>query len=567
MGTIFSAQAMPLALPEPAEPLRPGLARRVLLTLALLFASRLASFVPLPGLEPIRAAVLIYQHPYPSLDLLSGGAWRHVAITMLGLAPYLAAWTITRLLIALSPALRSLEQDEAGRQRINLCLKAGTLALALNGGYALALLLESHGCAGGELSGLPFRLLIAATLAAGTMVLVWLAELITERGLGNGTPLIVTSGIAANLPMAFGHLAEAMRAGLVPASAAITFLLAAIAVIAVTLAVDRSRLSLPIGTPLRRGDRIGSRYLLPLAPCASGIMPALSATPLLPEIGQDWTRWQTLVGPPIYLLLFVGAAVLFGVQASAPTETAGVLKQQGHFIPGIRPGRNTADYLRSVMARIAGFSGVLLALAAMLPNMLVSEYLTTGFLSGTALIVLTLVTTDTIARLDKSRKAPTPPHRPRRGTTIVAAAFLAIGLVYYGSALIALPTGYEAAAAVLRLSLSRVEDPATPKACLSYDGEDFPAGSVDDLLGRFPGLLRGSDCPFDADRRVSQVNRPLQMMHIECFEVEAPAGKNAVRVECDFIRGPLNAEGRLFDVSRSSPGSLSIEDLGPHWVS
>lgn len=566
MGAIFSAQAVPLADPAPAEPIRPGSARCALITLALLLASQFATFVPLPGLEPIRAMALTDHYHYPSLDLLSGGAWRHVAVTMLGLAPYFAAWTIIRLLIALSRGLRSLEQEEAGRRRINRWLRAGTLALALSGGYAIALLLESHGDAGGELSGLPLRFLIAGTLAAGTMFLVWLAELITARGLGNGAPLIIASGIAANLPAAFGHLAEAMRVGFVPALAAIGFALAAVAVIAATVAGGRSRRRLLVGAPLRRGGRAESHHLA-LAPCAGGIMPAICAAPLLPEIGQDWARWQTLTGPPIYLLVFVGATILFGIQASAPTETAAGLKQWGGFIPGIRPGRNTADYLRYVTVRIAGFSGVLLALAAMLPNMLVPEYLTTGFLSGSALVVLSLVITDTIAPLDRSRAAPTPPRQLRRGTAVVASAFLAIGLIYYGSALISLPTGYEAAAAVLRQSLSKVQDPVTPKACVSYDGKDFPAGSVDDLLGRFPGLLRRSDCPFDADRRGFPLSRPLRVMYIECSEVEAPAGKNAVRVECDFVRGPLNAEGRLFDVSRSFLGSLSVEDLGPRWVS
>ena len=405
------------------------LKKRLWFTLGALIVFRLMSFVPLPGIDPIALEQLFTQTQGGVLDfvnMFSGGALERMSVIALNVMPYITASIIVQLMTSLSPTLAALKKEgETGRKKINQYTRIGTVFLAAVQGYGIAVGLEGWGAGQGASAvidpGFFFRITTVITLVGGTMCLMWLGEQITARGIGNGVSLIIMAGIVAALPSAFAGLFEQGRTGALSGISIILILVVALAVIAGICFMERAQRRLLIQYPKRQaGNRImqGDSSHLPLKLNTSGVIPPIFASSLLlmpltiaQFAGQnaqqsDWLITVTTAlqhGAPLYMALYALGIVFFAFFYTAvvfnPEETSDNLKRQGGFIPGIRPGERTAQYLDYVLTRITVVGAGYLVIVCLLPELLISSLAVPFYFGGTSLLIVVNVTMDTVSQI------------------------------------------------------------------------------------------------------------------------------------------------------------------------
>ena len=405
------------------------LKKRLWFTLGALIVFRLMSFVPLPGIDPIALEQLFTQTQGGVLDfvnMFSGGALERMSVIALNVMPYITASIIVQLMTSLSPTLAALKKEgETGRKKINQYTRIGTVFLAAVQGYGIAVGLEGWGAGQGASAvidpGFFFRITTVITLVGGTMFLMWLGEQITARGIGNGVSLIIMAGIVAALPSAFAGLFEQGRTGALSGISIILILVVALAVIAGICFMERAQRRLLIQYPKRQaGNRImqGDSSHLPLKLNTSGVIPPIFASSLLlmpltiaQFAGQnaqqsDWLITVTTAlqhGAPLYMALYAAGIVFFAFFYTAvvfnPEETSDNLKRQGGFIPGIRPGERTAQYLDYVLTRITVVGAGYLVIVCLLPELLISSLAVPFYFGGTSLLIVVNVTMDTVSQI------------------------------------------------------------------------------------------------------------------------------------------------------------------------
>ncbi|MCX8507165.1 MAG: preprotein translocase subunit SecY, partial [Alphaproteobacteria bacterium] len=359
-------------------------------------------------------------------DMLAGGALGRMTIFALNIMPYISASIIIQLMSAISPSLEKLKKEgEAGRKILNQYTRMLTVLLAAAQGYGIAVGLEAMvGNAGNHAvadPGLFFRLTTVITLIGGTMFVMWLGEQITARGIGNGISLIIFSGIVANLPHALVGTLELTRTGALSAFFILVMVILVVGVVTFIVFFERAQRRILIQYPKRQqGNKIygGDSSHLPLKLNTSGVIPPIFASSLLlipaTIIGfgvnsshmPDWLRVlsQSLQhGQPLYLVLYVLLIVFFSFFYTAivfnPVETADNLKKNGGFVLGIRPGKNTSDYLDYILTRLTVLGAAYLAIICVLPEILISQYSVPFFFGGTSLLIVVSVTMDTVAQI------------------------------------------------------------------------------------------------------------------------------------------------------------------------
>jgi preprotein translocase subunit SecY len=398
------------------------LKKRIWFTLGALLIYRLGTYIPLPGINPDALAQLIQQNSSGILgmfNMFAGGAVGRMAIFALNIMPYISAAIIMQLLTAVSPHLEQLKKEgEQGRKQINQYTRYGTVVLAALQGYGIAVGLESAGNVVID-PGVFFRATTVITLVGGTMFLMWLGEQITARGVGNGISLIIFAGIVAELPSALAGTLELGRQGAISTFVILVLFVMAIGVIAFIVFMERAQRRLLIQYPKRQvGNRMfqGESSHLPLKLNTAGVIPPIFASSLLllpitvanfsAGQGPDWLNQITALlgrGQPLYLLLYIGGIVFFAFFYTAlvfnPKETADNLKKYGGFIPGIRPGERTAEYIDYVLTRITVVGAGYLALVCLLPELLISELAVPFYFGGTSLLIVVSVTMDTVAQV------------------------------------------------------------------------------------------------------------------------------------------------------------------------
>jgi preprotein translocase subunit SecY len=402
------------------------LKQRIWFTLGALIVYRLGTYIPIPGID---AAVLgeIFEQQSSGLlgmfDMFSGGALGRMTIFALNIMPYISASIIMQLMTAISPKLEALKKEgEQGRQKINQYTRYGTVLLAAVQAYGLAVGVEGmRGASGGAVidPGLFFRISTVITIVGGTMFLMWLGEQITSRGIGNGISLIIFAGIVANLPSALASMFELSRTGALSAGVIVLFLIMAVLVVAAIVFMERAQRRLVVQYPKRQvGNRMygGDSSHLPLKLNTAGVIPPIFASSLLlmPVTianfgGQSDSEWLNFIsaymghGQPLYLAFYLGMIVFFCFFYTAivfnPEETADNLKRQGGFIPGIRPGAKTAEYLDFVLTRLTVLGAGYLAAVCLLPELLISQYAVPFYFGGTSLLIVVNVTMDTVAQI------------------------------------------------------------------------------------------------------------------------------------------------------------------------
>jgi preprotein translocase subunit SecY len=399
------------------------LKKRIWFTLGALLVYRLGTYIPMPGLDPNALAQAFSQQSTGILGLFnmfSGGAISRMAIFALGIMPYISASIIIQLMTSVIPSLEALKKEgEQGRKVINQYTRYGTVLLATVQAYGIAVGLETQ--AGIVLDpGWFFRVSAVITLVGGTMFLMWLGEQITARGIGNGISLIIFAGIVANLPSAIANLLELGRTGALSTGIILLVIVVAIACIAGIVFFERAQRRLLIQYPKRQvGNRMfqGDTSHLPLKLNTSGVIPPIFASSLLllPVTIANFTDttqlpgWATAVvaslghGQPLYMFLYASLIGFFAFFYTAvvfsPKDTADNLKKHGGFIPGIRPGERTADYIDYVLTRITVIGAIYLVVICLLPEFLISAAGIPFYLGGTSLLIVVSVTMDTVAQV------------------------------------------------------------------------------------------------------------------------------------------------------------------------
>ncbi len=400
---------------------------RIWFTILALIVYRIGTYIPVPGIDPMTLAELFKQHGQGILgmfDMFSGGALKRMTIFALSVMPYITASIIVQLLSAILPSFEALKKEgEAGRMKLSQYSRYLTVLFALVQSYALATGLESMMVNSGAtmaLSSSFFRLSTMITLTGGTMFLMWLGEQITSRGIGNGTSLIIYSGIVANLPHAMAQTLELGRTGALSTWFILVILALIFAILAVCVACERAQRRILVQYPKRQvGNRVygGEASHLPLKINTSGVIPPIFASSLLlfpltlasfTSVQQKGGWMADLVaelghGKPLFMLLYAALIIFFAFFYTAvvfnPVETAENLRKYGGFVPGIRPGKNTADYFDFVLTRLTLLGAGYLTLICLLPEFLMSKGAIPFYLGGTSLLIVVSVTIDTISRI------------------------------------------------------------------------------------------------------------------------------------------------------------------------
>ena len=400
---------------------------RIWFTLGALVIYRLGTYIPIPGIDPAILQDVFSRNAGGILgmfDMFSGGALGRMTIFALNIMPYISASIIIQLLTAVSPTLEALKKEgESGRKKLNQYTRFGTVLLAAVQSYGIAVGLEGmrDGAQSAVLDpGLFFRLVTMVTLTSGTVFLMWLGEQITARGIGNGISLIIMSGIVANLPHALASTLELGRTGAISTVFIIIFLAISVGVVGFIVFMERAQRRILVQYPKRQvGNKMfgGEASHLPLKINTSGVIPPIFASSLLllpatvanfEANGQSfgWLGEITTYlahGRPLYMALYVALICFFCFFYTAivfnPTETADNLRKYGGFIPGIRPGKNTADYLDYVLTRLTVVGAAYLSAVCILPEILISVYSVPFYFGGTSLLIVVSVTMDTVAQI------------------------------------------------------------------------------------------------------------------------------------------------------------------------
>ena len=409
------------------------LKKRLWFTVATLLVFRLLSFVPLPGIDPHAMASLFSKTQGGVLDFFnnfSGGALERMSVIALGVMPYITASIVVQLATSLSPALAAIKKEgESGRKRLNQYTRYGTVFLTAIQGYFIAIGLENWGASQGMSAviepGMLFRVAAVISLVGGTMFLMWLGEQITSRGIGNGVSLIIMAGIVSRLPTALANIFEGGRSGAMSPLLIIGIAALVLGVIAFICFMERAQRRVLIQYPKRqtaRGMMQADKSHLPLKINTAGVIPPIFASSLLlmpltiaqfaGQRSAGESRWGDFVitvtqllqhGSPLYMALYGGGIIFFCFFYTAvifnPEETADNLKRHGGFIPGIRPGKNTGDYLDYVLTRITVLGAAYLTLICLLPEYLTSQFSIPFYLGGTSLLIVVNVTMDTVTQI------------------------------------------------------------------------------------------------------------------------------------------------------------------------
>ena len=399
------------------------LRRRLMFLLLALVVYRIGAHIPVPGIDPAQLQQFFKGQEGGILgmaNLMSGGALSRFTVFALGIMPYISASIIMQLLTYVLPAFEQLKKEgEAGRRKITQYTRYGTLGLALFQSLGIAIALESS--AGLVIApGIGFRLTAVCTLTAGTMFLMWLGEQITERGLGNGISILIFAGIAANLPNAIGGLLELVRTG---AMSIIVCLLIVVLVALVTYLVvfiERGQRKILVNYARRQvGNKVygGQSSHLPLKLNMAGVIPPIFASSiiLLPATVVGWfsagesMRWLKDIagsltpGQPIYVMFYAAAIVFFCFFYTAlvfnSRETAENLKKSGAFIPGIRPGDQTAKYIDRILVRLTLAGAIYITFVCLLPEFLILKYNVPFYFGGTSLLIIVVVTMDFMSQV------------------------------------------------------------------------------------------------------------------------------------------------------------------------
>ncbi|MBC7158501.1 MAG: preprotein translocase subunit SecY [Porphyrobacter sp.] len=409
------------------------LRQRIWFTIGALIVFRFLSFVPLPGVNPLILETLYDQTRGGILDLFntfSGGSLERMSLIALGVMPYITASIVIQLAASLHPPLMALKKEgEAGRKKLNQYTRYGAVLLCAVQGWFLASGLEAYGAQSGLQAvvepGLMFRILAVVNLIGGTMFLLWLGEQITSRGIGNGVSLIIMAGIVAQFPTFAANLFEGGRTGSISAFLIVGLVAMIIALILFISFMERAQRRLLIQYPKRasqRGMMQADRSHLPLKLNTAGVIPPIFASSLLllpltisqfagNSADPDSAFYGVIQalnlylqhGAPLYMVLYAAGIIFFCFFYTAvvfnPEETAENLKKNGGFIPGIRPGKRTADYLDYVLTRITVVGAIYLTLVCVIPEYVIAQTGLPLFLGGTSLLIVVNVTVDTISQI------------------------------------------------------------------------------------------------------------------------------------------------------------------------
>jgi preprotein translocase subunit SecY len=398
------------------------LKKRIWFTLGALIVYRLGSYIPIPGVDAVELAKFAAQNSSGILgwvNNLAGGALGRMAIFALNIMPYISASIIIQLMTSVSPHLEQLKKEgEQGRKKINQYTRYGTVFLAALQSYGIAVGLEGQPGLVVD-PGMFFRLSTVITLTGGTVFLMWLGEQITSRGIGNGISLIIFAGIVANLPAGIAGLLELGRTGQVSTFVILGIIIMAVAVIAFIVLVERAQRRLLIQYPKRQvGNKMfqGESSHMPLKLNTSGVIPPIFASSLLllpitvanftAGQGPDWLNTITALlghGQPLFMVFYALLIVFFAFFYTSimfnPKETADNLKKYGGFIPGIRPGERTAEYIDYVLTRITVIGALYLVAVCLLPEFLINYTGVPFYFGGTSLLIVVSVTMDTVAQV------------------------------------------------------------------------------------------------------------------------------------------------------------------------
>ncbi|OHD03786.1 MAG: preprotein translocase subunit SecY [Sphingopyxis sp. RIFCSPHIGHO2_01_FULL_65_24] len=410
------------------------LKNRIWFTIGALIVFRFLSFVPLPGVDPVALAQAYKQAASGGvLDIFntfSGGSLERLSIIALGVMPYITASIVVQLASALAPSLAALKKEgESGRKKLNQYTRYGTVVLTAIQAYFLALTAEASTGAQGITvvldPGMLFRITTVISVVGGTLFLMWLGEQIPSRGIGNGVSLIIMAGILAQLPRSFAQMFSQVREGSMGGGTVLAVIIGAIAIIAFISFMERAQRRVLVQYPKRatqRGGMQADRSHLPLKVNTAGVIPPIFASSLLlmpltitqfmgNNVQGDTATGDFLItinqylahGQPLYMALYAAGIVFFCFFYVAvvfnPEETADNLKRQNGFIPGIRPGKNTAAYLDHVLTRITVIGAAYLAAICLIPEYFIARSGLPFQLGGTSLLIIVNVTIDTITQI------------------------------------------------------------------------------------------------------------------------------------------------------------------------
>jgi|TARA_B100002003_G_scaffold251865_1_gene298290 preprotein translocase subunit SecY len=395
---------------------------RLLYVLIAIIVYRVGSHIPIPGIDPERLRSLFDQQQGGILDLFnmfSGGALERMSIFALGIMPYISASIITQLLVATTPSLQQLRKEgDAGRRKISQYTRYGTLMLATVQGFAMSSGLASQGLSySGNFS---FHFVAVTTLVTGAMFLMWLGEQVTERGVGNGISIIIFTGIVSGFPSAIGQSFEQARQGEISILALLIIGSLAVAVVAFVVFVERGQRRITINYARRQqGRRMYQQQSshLPLKVNMAGVIPAIFASSLLlfpaslgqwfgQSEGMEWLQelsLQIAPGQPLNIILFSMGIIFFCFWYTAimfnPKEVADNLKKSGAFIPGYRPGDQTARHIDTILTRLTLFGSLYMTAVCLMPQFLVVQFNITFQLGGTALLIVVVVVMDFMSQI------------------------------------------------------------------------------------------------------------------------------------------------------------------------
>lgn len=403
----------------------PELNKRILITLALLAVYRIGIFVPTPGIDAQALLAFFTQAKGTLLDFInmfSGGALQNLSVFSLGIMPYISASIILQLLTVVIPHLEKLSKEgESGRRKITQYTRYGTVILSAIQGLGIAIGLESMKGPAGELivpiPGWSFRLLAVITLTSGTAFIMWLGEQITERGIGNGISLIIFAGIVANLPSAVNNTFSLVRTGEMNFLFVIFVLIFAIAIIAFIIFMELGQRRIPIQYPKRVvGRKVygGQSTHLPLKINSAGVIPPIFASSIIifPATAANFIdiSWVKAIAAALnptgiwYNLLYIPAIIGFTFFYTAiqfnPNDIAENLKKNGGFVPGIRPGHHTSEYIDRILRRITLWGALYLSFVCVLPSVLIGRFNVPFYFGGTALLIVVGVALDTAQQVE-----------------------------------------------------------------------------------------------------------------------------------------------------------------------
>jgi preprotein translocase subunit SecY len=403
------------------------LRQRLLFLLGALFVFRVCSFIPVPGINPSALAVMFDQQSGTILDMFnmfSGGALQRLSVIALGIMPYISASIIMQLLTVIEPRLKQIKKEgEAGRRKITQYTRYGTVILCTFQAFGVAALLEGQQAAGLAVvmdPGIGFKITTITTLVTGTMFLMWLGEQITERGVGNGISMIIFAGIVAGLPSAVAGTVELSRTGELHLLAVFALFALAIVVTGFVVFVERGQRRITINYAKKQVGRkqyAGQSSHLPLKLNMAGVIPPIFASSLIlfPSTIAGWfgqsegMRWlqdiSTMMSPgqPIYVLMYAAGIIFFCFFYTAivfdPKETADNLKKSGAFIPGMRPGEQTAAYLDNVLTKLTLAGAVYITSVCLLPEFLIVKFNVPFYFGGTSLLIIVVVVMDFMSQI------------------------------------------------------------------------------------------------------------------------------------------------------------------------